>query len=76
MTPSTGDCDLPSDFRAGHGGSRRYQDPRQCRPAQRAVLSYEHACKLEAQLQAEVAELLKLAEAADAADVRAMPEFG
>jgi transposase len=34
-----------------------------------SALSYEHACKLEAQLQAEVAELLGLAEAADAADV-------
>lgn len=33
------------------------------------ALSYEHACKLEAHLAAEVAELLKLAEAADGKDV-------
>lgn len=33
------------------------------------ALSYEHACKLEAQINAEVAELLKKAEAADKADV-------
>ena len=32
-------------------------------------LSYEHACKIEAQLQSEVAELMALAEAADQADV-------
>jgi transposase len=34
-----------------------------------SALSYEHAGKLEAQLKAEVAELMALAEAADAADV-------
>jgi len=33
------------------------------------ALSYQHACKLEAQLKAEVAELMALAEAADSADV-------
>ncbi|MEI6206154.1 MAG: IS1182 family transposase [Desulfuromonadales bacterium] len=33
------------------------------------ALSYEHACKLEAQLKAEVAELLSKAEAADKADI-------
>lgn len=33
-----------------------------------SALSWEHACKLEAQLKAEVAELLALAEAADRAD--------
>ena len=33
------------------------------------ALSYEHACKLEAQIKAEVAELLKKAEAADRADI-------
>ena len=33
------------------------------------ALSYEHACKLEAQLKAEVAELLKKAESADKADI-------
>lgn len=33
------------------------------------ALSYEHACKLEKQLKAEVAELLKKAEAADRADI-------
>jgi hypothetical protein len=32
-------------------------------------LSYEHACKIEAQLRSEVAELMALAEAADQADV-------
>lgn len=34
-----------------------------------SALSYEHASKIEAQLRAEVAELMALAEAADAADV-------
>src|SRR3974390_2478348 len=34
-----------------------------------SALSYEHACKIEAQLKAEVAELLARAEAADQADV-------
>jgi transposase len=34
-----------------------------------SALSYEHACKIEAQLQAEVAELLARAEAADQAEV-------
>jgi len=33
------------------------------------ALSYEHACKLETQLKAEVAELIKKAEAADKADI-------
>jgi transposase len=33
------------------------------------ALSYEHACKLEAQLKSEVAQLLKQAEAADLADI-------
>jgi cytoplasmic iron level regulating protein YaaA (DUF328/UPF0246 family) len=33
------------------------------------ALSYEHACKLEKQIKAEVAELLKKAEAADRADI-------
>lgn len=33
------------------------------------ALSYEHACKLEAQIKAEVAELLKKAESADHADI-------
>ena len=33
------------------------------------ALSYEHACKLEAQLKSEVAELLRKAEAADRADI-------
>jgi transposase len=42
-----------------------------------SALSYEHACKLEAQLEAEVQELMALAEAADQADVpdgMAVPE--
>jgi transposase len=42
-----------------------------------SALSYEHACKLEAQLKAEVKELMALAEAADQADVpdgMAVPE--
>jgi transposase len=34
-----------------------------------SALSWEHACKIEAQLAAEVAELMALAEAADQADV-------
>lgn len=34
-----------------------------------SALSYEHACKIEAQLEAEVAELMALAEAADQVDV-------
>jgi transposase len=34
-----------------------------------SALSYEHACKIEAQLKAEVAELLAKAEAADQADL-------
>ena len=34
-----------------------------------SALSYGHACKIEAQLKAEVAELMALAEAADVADV-------
>jgi Integrase core domain len=34
-----------------------------------SALSYEHAGKIEAQLQAEVAELMAKAEAADAADI-------
>jgi transposase len=34
-----------------------------------SALSYEHACKIEAQLKAEVAELLAKAEAADKADI-------
>ncbi len=34
-----------------------------------SALSYEHACKIEAQVKAEVAELLAKAEAADQADV-------
>ena len=34
-----------------------------------SALSYEHACKIEAQLKAEVAELLVKAEAADQADI-------
>jgi transposase len=34
-----------------------------------SALSYEHACKLEAQLRAEVAQLMALAEAADRAEV-------
>lgn len=34
-----------------------------------SALSWEHACKIEAQLKAEVAELMALAEAADQADV-------
>lgn len=34
-----------------------------------SALSYEHACRIEAQLKAEVAELMGLAEAADQADV-------
>lgn len=33
------------------------------------ALSYEHACKLEAQLKSEVADLLKKAESADKADI-------
>jgi transposase len=33
------------------------------------ALSWQHACKIEEQLQAEVAELLRLAEQADAADI-------
>jgi transposase len=33
------------------------------------ALSYEHACKLETQIKAEVAELLKKAESADRADI-------
>ena len=42
-----------------------------------SALSYGSACKLEAQLKAEVEELMALAEAADAADVpdgRSVPE--
>ncbi len=34
-----------------------------------SALSYEHACKIEAQLRAEVAELMALAEAADVSEV-------
>ena len=34
-----------------------------------SALSYEHACKIEAQLKAEVADLMTKAEAADAADI-------
>lgn len=34
-----------------------------------SALSYEHACKIERQIKAEVAELMTLAEAADRADV-------
>ena len=34
-----------------------------------SALSYEHACKIEAQLKAEVAELMAKAEAADKADI-------
>src|ERR1022692_2559219 len=34
-----------------------------------SALSYEHACKIEAQLKAEVAELMAMAEAADKADM-------
>src|SRR5450631_2211506 len=34
-----------------------------------SALSYEHACKIEAQLKAEVAELMAMAEAADKADI-------
>ena len=34
-----------------------------------SALSYEHACKIEAQLKAEVAELMAMAEAADQAEV-------
>jgi transposase len=34
-----------------------------------SALSYEHACKIEAQLKAEVADLMAKAEAADAADI-------
>ena len=52
---------------AGHGGAGWHQDPRQCQPS--GALSYEHASKIEAQLQAEVADLLRKAEAADQADV-------
>ncbi len=51
----------------GHGGAGRYQGARQCQPG--VALSYEHAGKIEAQLKAEVAELLAKAEAADQADV-------
>jgi hypothetical protein len=51
----------------GHGGAGRYQGARQCQPG--IALSYEHAGKIEAQLKAEVAELLAKAEAADQADV-------
>ena len=45
------------------------QNPRQRQPSQLALLSHEHAGKIEAQLQAEVAELMAKAEAADQADV-------
>src|SRR3954447_12584509 len=38
-------------------------------PSRHSALSYEHASKIEAQLQAEVADLLSKAEAADQADV-------
>ena len=34
-----------------------------------SALSWEHACKIEAQLQAEVAQLMRLAEAADQAEI-------
>src|SRR6516162_3417011 len=52
---------------AWHGGTGRHENARQCQPAQRAL--YEYAGKIEAQLKAEVAELLARAEAADQADV-------
>ncbi len=41
----------------------------QANASRHSALSYEHANKLEAQLKAEVAQLVALAEAADAADV-------
>ena len=54
----------------GHGGAGWDQDPRQCQPPQHGiVLSRQHAGKIEAQLKAEVADLLAKAEAADEADV-------
>ena len=37
--------------------------------SRRSALSYEHACKIEAQLQAEIADLMAKAEAADTADI-------
>src|ERR1700675_4056422 len=37
--------------------------------SRQSALSYEHACKIEAQLKAEVADLMAKAEAADAADI-------
>ncbi len=40
-----------------------------CQASRHSALSYEHAGKIEAQLQAEVAELMARAEAADQADV-------
>jgi 3-deoxy-D-manno-octulosonic acid (KDO) 8-phosphate synthase len=48
--------------RDGHA----HQDPHQRKPAQRAVP--EHAAKIEAQLKAEVTDLMARAEAADAAE--------
>ena len=41
----------------------------QANASKHKALSYDHACKLEAQLKAEVAELLRQAEAADKADL-------
>lgn len=41
----------------------------QANASKHKALSYAHACKLEAQLEAEVAELLQKAEAADNADI-------
>ncbi len=41
----------------------------QANASRHSALSYEHACKIEAQLQAEVEELMALAEAADVAEV-------
>ena len=41
------------------------QHDRGCKPNRHSALSYEHAGKIEAQLQAEVADLMVKAEAAD-----------
>ncbi len=63
-----GDLNDPATRAALIAAAGRHEDPRQRQPAQRA-LSHEHACKIEAQLKAEVADLMAKAEAADAADI-------
>ncbi len=63
-----GDLNDPATRAALIAAAGRHEDPRQRQPAQRA-LSHEHTGKIEAQLKAEVADLMAKAEAADAADI-------